>query len=192
VADALGQGLAAARLASARAAAVAPGPAGAARLVVELAGDEPVVERDRARLAADADAGDVSSDALDRVRRVQAEGIGPGGLHFRLSLRPSLAAGVAARLGSAGASLLFYPGLGLAWASFAGGDDAAAAAAFDAVAAATREAGGCWVLERAPRAARAGRDAFGDAPRVVSLTRAIKARFDPDGVLNPGRQLGHT
>jgi glycolate oxidase FAD binding subunit len=188
--DALGLGLAAARLPSARAVAVAPGASDTARLVIELAGDEPVVERDRAKLAAEAGAGDVPVEALDRVRRVQAEGVGVGGLHFRVSLRPSQAAGVAARLGSAGASLLFYPGLGLAWASFPCGADAAAA--FDAVAAAASEAGGWWVLERAPLAARAGRDAFGDAPRVKALTRALKARFDPDGVLNPGRQLGHT
>ncbi len=189
---ALGLGLAASRLASARAAAVALGSDGSAQLVAELAGDEPVVESDCAWLAAEAGAREAPSAALDRVRLHQAEGLGPGALHFRVSLRPSLAAGVAALLGAAGACLLFYPGLGLAWASFRGGTDAALGPAFDAVGAAARAAGGSWVLERAPRTARAGRDAFGDQPQLVSLTRALKARFDPEGLLNPGRQLGHT
>ena len=189
---ALGVGLAAARRTSARAVALALGPDGAARLVVELAGDEPVVESDRAWLAAEAGAGEAPTAALDRVRRLQAEGVGPGALHFRVSLRPSLAGVAAARLGAAGASLLLYPGLGLAWASFPGGAGEAESSAFEAVSAAAREAGGSWLLERAPRAARAGRDAFGDAPQLVPLTRALKARFDPEGLLNPGRQLGHT
>jgi FAD/FMN-containing dehydrogenase len=65
-------------------------------------------------------------------------------------------------------------------------------AAFGAVSTAAREAGGSWLLERAPRAARGARDAFGDSAALVPLTRALKARFDPKGLLNPGRQLGHT
>jgi glycolate dehydrogenase FAD-binding subunit len=189
---ALALGLAAARLASARAAALEIAPGGAARLVVELAGDEPVVEGDCAWLAAKAGAGERTSAALDGLRRLQAEGTGPGVLHFRVSFRPSLAGRVAARLAAAGASLLFYPGLGLAWASFREGGGEAAGPAFEEVSAAAREAEGSWLLERAPRAARAGRDAFGDAARFAPLTRALKARFDPGGLLNPGRQLGHT
>jgi len=189
---ALGLGLTAARLPSARAAALVPERGDAARLVVELAGDEAVVLGDRARLASEAGAGETSVEALDRVRRLQREGHGPTGLHFRMSLRPSQASGVVARLRRAGASLLLYPGLGLAWASFPGEGREAVDAAFDAVGAAAREAGGSWVLERAPRAARGARDAFGDAAPLVPLTRSLKARFDPKGVLNPGRQLGHT
>jgi glycolate oxidase FAD binding subunit len=189
---ALGLGLTAARLPSARAAALALGQGGAARLVVELAGDEAVVVGDRARLAAEAGAREAPVEALDRVRRLQAEGRGPTGLHFRVSLRPSQASGAAALLGAAGASLLLYPGLGLAWASFPGEGREAVDAAFGAVSTAAREAGGSWLLERAPRAARGARDAFGDSAALVPLTRALKARFDPKGLLNPGRQLGHT
>jgi len=189
---ALGLGLAAARRASARAAAVELAPGQAPRLVVELAGDEPVVAHDRAWLVAEAGARAAPAAALDRVRRAQASGLGPDALHFRVSLLPSLAPAAAARLAAAGATLLCYPGLGLAWASFADVASARAAAAFETVSRAAREARGSWLLERAPAAARAGRDAFGDASRLVALSRSLKARFDPQGLLNPGRQLGHT
>jgi glycolate oxidase FAD binding subunit len=186
-------GLAAARLASARAAAVVlaagPAPAGAA-LVVELAGAAPVVERDAAWLAAEAGTRATSSAALDRVRRLQAEGPDPETLHFRLALRPSRLGAAAARLAAAGAALVAYPGLGLAWASFPARDAEAGARAFAAVAEAGRAGGGSWLLERGAAAARGDRDAFGDAAALLPLTRALKARFDPAGVLNPGRTLG--
>ncbi len=188
---ALERGLAAARRASARAVAVVATAGGEAQLVAEFAGDEPVVASDCAWLADEASAAEAPSASLDRVRHLQQGETEPGALHFRIALRPSLAPVVAARLAAAGAALLVYPGLGLAWASFPGGSDRGGGA-FESVAAAAREAGGSWYLERAPLAARAGRDACGDAPQLVALTRALKARFDPAGVLNPGRQLGHT
>jgi glycolate oxidase FAD binding subunit len=216
-------GLAAARGAMARAAAlVLPSPRGPgsrslgpdaegrACLVVELAGDAPAVDRDAAWLAAEAGAREAAAEALDRVRRLQADAPGAGGLRFRLAVRPSRLPAAAAALGAAGASLLLYPGLGLAYAGFPLGADAvgagrapdpaldaeapgagdAASRAFAAVARAAGEAGGSWVLERGPLLARRGRDAFGEAPALLPLTRALKARFDPAGVLNPGRYLG--
>jgi glycolate oxidase FAD binding subunit len=182
-------GLSAARRPSARAAAVALPPAGGARLVVELAGDAPVVAGDGAWLAAEAGARESGAAALDALRRVQGEGATPGGLCFRLALRPSRLAAAAARLGAAGAGLLLYPGLALAWAEFPA---ERGERAFAEVAGAAREAGGSWLLERAPAALRGDRDAWGDAAELLPLTRALKARFDPAGVLNPGRALGRT
>jgi glycolate oxidase FAD binding subunit len=201
-------GLAAARLASARAAAVvlpadstalasaslraalaAPSSDGPS-LVVELAGAAPVVERDAARLAAEAGARATSSAVLDAVRRLQAEGPDPEALHFRLALRPSRLGAAAASLAAAGAALVAYPGLGLAWASFPARDAEAGARAFAAVAEAGRAAGGSWLVERGAAAARGDRDAFGEGDALLPLTRALKARFDPAGVLNPGRSLG--
>jgi glycolate oxidase FAD binding subunit len=208
-------GLGAARLASARAAALvlpadstspgsaslraplaatSPGsePSRGPALVVELAGAEPVVERDVAWLAAEAGARAAPGAALDRVRRLQREGPDPEALHFRLALRPSRLGPAAARLAAAGAALVAYPGLGLAWASFPARDAPSGARAFAAVAEAVGEAGGSWLLERGPAAARGGRDAFGEGAGILPLTRALKARFDPAGVLNPGRYLGGT
>jgi glycolate oxidase FAD binding subunit len=182
-------GLAAARLPAARAAAIVLGADASARLVVELAGDAPVVAGDGAWLAAEAGAHETTVAALDSVRRLQGDGAAPRGLRFRLALLPSRLASAAASLGAAGAQLLAYPGLALAWADFAGEDGERA---FAAVGAAAREAGGSWRLEDGPPALRGGRDAFGDARDLLPLHRALKARFDPAGVLNPGRAPGHT
>ena len=47
-----------------------------------------------------------------------------------------------------------------------------------------------WRLERAPLFAKLGRDVFGELGGELPLVRALKARFDPAGVLNPGRFAG--
>ena len=38
-----------------------------------------------------------------------------------------------------------------------------------------------------PEAWRARLDAFGEADETLCLMRSLKHRFDPDGILNPGR-----
>lgn len=53
-----------------------------------------------------------------------------------------------------------------------------------------RSLGGHVVLERAPPAARRGLDAWGLAPTALPLMRRVQERFDPAGVLLPGRFLG--
>jgi glycolate oxidase FAD binding subunit len=62
--------------------------------------------------------------------------------------------------------------------------------AFDAVLRAVREGarlgGGHAVLEAAPAWAKQGRDVFGEGS-APALHRAVKQRFDPSGVLAPGR-----
>lgn len=53
------------------------------------------------------------------------------------------------------------------------------------------EHGGSVVIERGPRELRARVDAWGPVePGALALMRALKARFDPTGVLNPGRFVG--
>ena len=39
---------------------------------------------------------------------------------------------------------------------------------------------------------RAEHPVFGEAERDPALHRALKARFDPHGILNPGRLAGRT
>jgi len=48
-------------------------------------------------------------------------------------------------------------------------------------------ADGSLVIERAPVEVRREVDAWGDAGSTAGLMRAIKARFDPKGLLNPGK-----
>ena len=46
------------------------------------------------------------------------------------------------------------------------------------------------LCERAPHDAKRGRDVFAAPPADAVLSRALKARFDPNGVLNRGRFAG--
>ncbi len=52
------------------------------------------------------------------------------------------------------------------------------------------QAGGHLVVEQAPLAARAGIDVWGGAGGPDRIARELKSRFDPKGILNPGRSAG--
>jgi hypothetical protein len=174
------------RAGSARAAAARLDAVRPPRLVVELAGGAPAVDDAAWLIAADARAVGRSTACAASGRRA-----GPGRAALPALLRRRGRPPRQPR-SRAGAGVLRYPGLGAAFAFFAGAGGEVAARAFDAVAAAAREAGGSFVLEAAPASARAAWDAFGAAAALLPLTRALKQRFDPAGVLNPGRQLGRT
>jgi glycolate oxidase FAD binding subunit len=64
-------------------------------------------------------------------------------------------------------------------------------AAFRCALAAAAAGGGAVVLESAPAWAKRGRDVFGDLAGALPLARELKRRFDPAGLLNPGRFAGH-
>lgn len=69
--------------------------------------------------------------------------------------------------------------------------DADAASVVTRLRAAVAPVEGSVVLERAPRALREAVDPWGPvAPGPLALMRALKAEFDPRGVLNPGRFVG--
>jgi hypothetical protein len=61
-----------------------------------------------------------------------------------------------------------------------------------AIAAATRpgEQVRARIVERAPAAAKSAIDVWGQAPASLPLMRELKRRFDPAGVLSPGRLAG--
>jgi FAD/FMN-containing dehydrogenase len=61
---------------------------------------------------------------------------------------------------------------------------------FRDVEAIARSAGGGYVCEAAPTSVKADRDMFGDLGASGAIVRALKQRFDPTGVLNPGRFAG--
>jgi glycolate oxidase FAD binding subunit len=190
-ADAIARGVAIARLASARACALL-GNALSLRGVVELAGAEPTVERDAAWLLRDHAAREADAGALDAACAAARTASGAGALRFRIPALPDRQAAATAALPPS-ANLLLYPGLRLLYASFELQEaDLArgAAAAFGAVSAAARAASGAWRCEAAPPAVKRGRDVYGPAGDELPLVRALKARFDPHGVLSPGRFAG--
>jgi glycolate dehydrogenase FAD-binding subunit len=201
---AVARGVEAARLPSARAAALVEAslagtieptasPERGFVLVVELAGPSEVVERDARALAAQSGAADASRGALARLRNLQGGIFGPVGLLFRVSALPSRLPAALAALARGGGAALVYPGSGLVYAHFTldlEGDGAGVEAAWRTARAAARQGGGHALLERAPTWAKQGGDVFGDPPEGMALMRALKQRFDPAGILNPGRFAG--
>jgi glycolate oxidase FAD binding subunit len=185
--------LAAARRPSARVASL-HAAAGDPRVLIELAGDAASVERDEVWCRGELGATPAEASALGRLRERQGELPGANGLRVRAAMLPSYVGAAAARLAEAGAELLVHAGLGLVYAGFAlpAGEDAAALAAplrcIDALAA---DAASC-LIESAPAWAKRGRDVFGELGPALALVKSLKQRFDPAGVLNPGRFAGHT
>jgi glycolate oxidase FAD binding subunit len=201
--DALAQSIAVARRPTLRActlidasfaAAVEPSrsPARGWLLVAECAGDEAAVAVDVSALRDRFDAFDASPNALARVRALQGETFGPVGLRFRVAVLPRHLPGVVADLHAAGAALLVHPATGLIHARFSldvDVDGAGVDRAWMALRSSARAGGGHVVLEAGPTWAKL-RDVFGDDGDEWRVARALKARFDPAGVLNPGRYVG--
>jgi glycolate oxidase FAD binding subunit len=198
-ADGLALALAAARRPAARASALVDaelagdfGVEGAGDLLlVDLAGDVPVVEAGETWLRGEA--GVVAlPDGIERLHGLQED---PGGapLRFRVSAPPTHLAHLRERLRAAGASTIVHPGLSQAIAFFelARADAVLADAAWRAVRGVADPAAGIHgVLEHAPAFAKEGRDVFDAPAATLPLMRAVKARFDPGNILNPGRFVG--
>jgi len=200
-ADAIARAVGASRLPSARACALQGEAGGALAGCVELAGAQASVDRDASWLAREHGAKEIGADAVDALRVAQHETPAPHGMRFRIPLLPTATLPTLAALGPE-ARVLVYPGLRLCYASFAlaSADDAAGAErAFASAAAAARASAGSTArasagsfrCESAPPAAKRGRDVFGPAAAgEIALARALKVRFDPRGVLSPGRFTG--
>jgi glycolate oxidase FAD binding subunit len=89
--------------------------------------------------------------------------------------------------------VLGYGGVGLAYARWPLADGLDATATTRALAALRAELaaeGGYAVVEDAPDELRAGLDLWGPPPATLPLMRALKAQWDPRGILNPGRYVG--
>ena len=97
-------------------------------------------------------------------------------------------AGVVADLGFGTIRLYWWPGSdsGLAGAM----DGPAALAAIKRVRDLAARFGGNAVVEYCPPALKEDLDVWGEPPQSVDIMRRIKERFDPSGILNPGRFAG--
>ncbi len=104
---------------------------------------------------------------------------------WRLSVKPSDAPAIVEHLHRAFECRVLYDwGGGLVWIAGGDGTDAGAAA----VRAAVGRVGGHATLVRAPDGVRNAVDVFQPLPTpLMDLTRKLKAAFDPEGILNPGR-----
>jgi glycolate oxidase FAD binding subunit len=119
------------------------------------------------------------------VRDAAALAARPGAV-WRLSVKPTEAAGLVARLTAEGVAqgAAYDWGGGLVWLLTAETGDAGAAA----VRREARAAGGHATLVRAPDAVRLATPPFHPEPAAVAaLSEGVRARFDPARILNPGR-----
>jgi len=127
-----------------------------------------------------------SSVALWRSLRDVTPFAGGAAPVWRVSLKPSDAPAFAQALTAAGLAHrgLWDWGGGLGWLELAeAGADAGAAA----LRAALAPMGGHATLVRAPEAVRVSVDVFQPQPAsLAALSRGIKQKFDPRGILNPG------
>ncbi len=119
-----------------------------------------------------------------------------GAVRVRLAAPPSAVAAVLE-----GAVGPLTGGLGPGWATFdpwagagfAGGTPTDTGSAVEALNRARRALvalGGSLTLAAAPPGVRTGFDAWGAPPAAIEVMRRLKARFDPEGRLAPGRFVG--
>lgn len=151
----------------------------AERLAVHLAGHGTVEA-----IRDEAEAADLWA-ALRDVRCVASR----EGAVWRLSLPPSHGPLAVAALREAGLveDAWYDWGGGLVWLLTAGEGDAGAAA----IRREARRLGGHAMLVRAPDAIRAAVPVFHPEPApIAALSAGIRAKFDPAGILNPGRMTG--
>ena len=162
-------------------------------LVLELAGNESLLEADLRSLVEETGAHEVDGVMIERLRGVQGGIFHPGGLRFRISSLPSRVGEAAEILARDGGAVLAYPARGLLYVRFPVGlsnDESAVETAERSARLAAAASGGGYVIEDAPDWAKQGRDVFGDPGRLLPLFRALKHQYDPKGVLNPGRFAG--
>ena len=199
VEDPVGLAIAAARRPAARCCALIDAPLmrragidaeadGAGILVVEFAGPAPGVEEDDRWLAGVCAGRAAELDVVQALGGLQEADVA---VRARLAVLPSACRPVASTLREAGAACIVHPGVGLVYALWDDPGDAPGAAS--AVAAAADRFQAQARFESLPREHRQRLDVFGvgaDSRAVVERMRALKQRFDPEGVLNPGRFLG--
>jgi len=167
---------------------IAPDAAGDL-VLVDLAGDLPVVEATAAWLRSAADVAE-REGAVERLHALEGDAA-RGDLRLRVSTPAPRLARARSVLHAAGARVVLHPGLSQAVAFFdlPREDTGLVDAAVRAARAAAGPGGGA-VLEHAPAWAKEGRDVFDAPAATLPLMRALKAQFDPAGVLNRGRFAG--
>jgi glycolate oxidase FAD binding subunit len=85
---------------------------------------------------------------------------------------------------------ILYPTLGLVFLTGDAGDRVAFAAGIARARAHLGAAPGSLVVQELPAAARDAVDVWGPPPAAFALMKGVKARFDPENRLNPGRFVG--
>jgi glycolate oxidase FAD binding subunit len=106
-----------------------------------------------------------------------------------VACRPQDVSKVAGQLINAApqATMCVMPGYGSIRVRLETGDDRANTDALRPLIDAASSTGASYVIESAPVGVRGEFGAWGQEPDGIAVMRAVKAQFDPNGVLNPGR-----
>jgi glycolate oxidase FAD binding subunit len=110
-------------------------------------------------------------------------------LRIRVAGLPARFPSIAALVSGLG-QLAWYATLGLGFVGGAAPDIAAATAAVTGARTALAAEGGSLVVEAGPAELRAVVDPWGPPPPSFAIMQRLKQRFDPQGLLNPGRFVG--
>ncbi len=149
---------------------------------LELGGQEAQVVHDHGRIAAEFALVETSCESIDALRDARAEAR-EDPIVLRARVPAPRCGELVGALRAPGLALEIEPGSGVVHArgSFE------SPASLRAIRARAEALGGIASFERLPNAWRAELDVFGDAGGAGSLMAGIKRRFDPEGILNPGR-----
>jgi glycolate oxidase FAD binding subunit len=157
-------------------------------VVCEWAGDEVVCREDAGWLAERVESVAVPASAIDALRGVQSS-TPVDGIRARLHVLPDRLHECSERLRTAGARVMLYPVPGTVFAFF-GAEPGQIGPALSELEALRSDVAGELVIESLPTHARPDCDVFRGVGDGLSLMRGLKARFDPDGILSPGRFMG--
>jgi glycolate oxidase FAD binding subunit len=95
-----------------------------------------------------------------------------------------------ARFGVDPPTVWAHAGVGVTHVGLGPADEEALVGAIKELRRRTVKRGGALVVRRAPPGVKARLDAWGEVGDALSLMRRVKGRFDPAGVMNPGRFVG--
>jgi glycolate oxidase FAD binding subunit len=174
------------KLASVRALVWSESPeAESPEVTIELGGSEQGVAYDQERIAQALEASEASLDRMDALRDARAElgDVLADGVVLRIRVRGTRCEEMTRAVLALGLSVSVDLGLGTIHARGTV-DDVATLVGLRTHA---KRLGGFATFEFLPRGFRPGQDVFGEQEEHGELASTLKNRFDPMGILNPGR-----
>jgi glycolate oxidase FAD binding subunit len=156
-----------------------------AEVVFELGGSEVGVDHDQDRIADILEIEEAESSRVDRLRDERAE-LGTESVALRVRVIGSECEALARSILQLGFRVSIDPTLGVIHAR----GDLAEPESLREIREQARRHGGLAIFEKLPETWRGALDVFDEGMGVESLMVNLKNRFDPAGILNPGRYLG--
>jgi glycolate oxidase FAD binding subunit len=155
-----------------------------AEVFVELGGSEEGVRHDRSAFAERLSLETIPTAEIDRLRDARtAEAVEPDAVALRARVLGSKCESLRREICDMGLSVSADPGLGVVHAR----GRITLPSVLLGLRARAERAGGIVTFEVLPDAFRKEVDVFGSLDGTEALVQGLKARFDPAGILNPGR-----